>query len=108
MISCVQLSDSLPTLIGRLFFCLNYNFELTTFFLCAILHLSFSNQRKSILSNTIVPFQFDGYQIRVVLNGGEPWFVAKDVCQVLEQPNISQVVLRLKAYEKGIHIMDTL
>ena len=65
-------------------------------------------QRKSIMSNTIVPFQFDGYQIRVVLNGGEPWFVAKDVCEVLEQPSISKVVSRLKEYEKGMHIMHTL
>ena len=60
------------------------------------------------MSNTIVPFQFDGYQIRVVVNGGEPWFVAKDVCEVLEQPSISKVVSRLKEYEKGMHIMHTL
>lgn len=65
-------------------------------------------QRKSILSKTIVPFQFNTHEIRVVLIGGEPWFVAKDVCEVLEQPNISQVVLRLKSYEKGIHNVDTL
>ena len=59
------------------------------------------------MSNSIVPFQFDTNEIRVIVIDGEPWFVGKDICHVLEQPNISQVLLRLKDYEKGLHIVDT-
>jgi len=57
--------------------------------------------------NSIVPFQFDTHEIRVIVIDGEPWFVGKDVCDVLELPNISQAVSRLKIYEKGIYSVDT-
>lgn len=34
--------------------------------------------------STVIPFQFDTAQVRVIQNeNGEPWFVAKDVCDVL-------------------------
>ncbi|HEY9835364.1 MAG TPA: Bro-N domain-containing protein [Vampirovibrionales bacterium] len=52
-------------------------------------------------------FTFQTQQVRVVTIEGEPWFVAKDLCMILEQPNISQVMSRLKEYEKGIHNLDT-
>ena len=32
-------------------------------------------------------FSFDSFQVRVVLIGGLPWFVAKDICDVLEHTN---------------------
>ena len=60
------------------------------------------------MPNSLVAFQFDTQEIRVVLIGGEPWFVAKDICDVLEQPSISKVLSRLKDYEKGLHSVLTL
>lgn len=41
------------------------------------------------------PFEFDGSKIRVVMIDGEPWFVAADVCKVLDIGNPSQAVTRL-------------
>ena len=34
--------------------------------------------------NQIMPFQYDGNQVRTVLIDGQPWFAAKDVCDILE------------------------
>lgn len=48
----------------------------------------------------IVPFQFGSSSIRVVLINGEPWFVGKDVCDVLEIGDPSTAYARLKDYEK--------
>ena len=43
----------------------------------------------------IIPFDFDGDAVRVVVQSGEPWFVAKDVCDVLEIGNSRDAVARL-------------
>ncbi|MBB6672589.1 phage antirepressor [Cohnella nanjingensis] len=40
-------------------------------------------------------FNFNGNEVRVVSKDGEPWFVLKDVCEVLEIGNPSQVKTRL-------------
>ena len=37
-------------------------------------------------------FQFDGAKVRVVVKDGEPWFVAKDVAEVLGYSDTSKVV----------------
>lgn len=39
---------------------------------------------------------------------GEPWFVAADVCTVLEIANVGNAVLRLDKSEKDHRRMDTL
>ena len=52
-------------------------------------------------------FQFDTHEIRVVLIDGEPWFVAKDICDVLEIVNNRDALSRLKDYEKGVALTDT-
>lgn len=57
--------------------------------------------------NELMQFQFEGQQIRTVMQNGEPWFVAADVCRVLDQPNVSQVTARLEVDEKGLHNVDT-
>ncbi len=36
---------------------------------------------------SVIPFDFDGDAVRVVMQDDEPWFVAKDVCDVLELSN---------------------
>ncbi|KEZ35831.1 phage antirepressor [Frankia sp. CeD] len=42
--------------------------------------------------NEIVPFRFQGAPVRVVTIDGEPWWVAADVCRVLEIGNPRQAV----------------
>lgn len=45
--------------------------------------------------------------VRVVDVNGEPWFVAKDVCECLELTNTSQTLSYLDDDEKGITTNDT-
>jgi len=50
--------------------------------------------------NEITPFDFNGSQVRVVLIDGEPWWVAGDVCKVIEISNTRDAVSRLDDDEK--------
>ncbi len=45
-------------------------------------------------------FDYEGNKVRTVNNDGEPWFVAADVCRVLELDNVSQAISRLDEDEK--------
>ena len=45
--------------------------------------------------------------VRVVMQGDEPWFVAKDVCECLELGNPRTSVALFDDDEKGVHTMDT-
>jgi anti-repressor protein len=45
--------------------------------------------------NAIQPFQFDGTDVRVVTQDGEPWFVLADVCRVLDIANPSDAASRI-------------
>lgn len=56
----------------------------------------------------IIPFDFEEQAVRVVMRDGEPWFVAADVCRVLEIANTSDAVSRLDDDEKGVVTTDTL
>lgn len=58
--------------------------------------------------NDLQEFMFEGNQVRIINQDGEPWFVAKDVCAILEVGNTSDVVARLDDDEKGIDFVDTL
>lgn len=58
--------------------------------------------------NSPTVFTFDKMDVRVILNGGEPWFVAQDVCAALDVGNVSMAVSRLDEDEKGISSVDTL
>ena len=51
-------------------------------------------------------FNFENSQVRVVNQDGEPWFVAKDVCEVLELGNPSQALNRLDEDEKDTLILN--
>jgi anti-repressor protein len=53
-------------------------------------------------------FQFGANQVRTVLLNNEPWFVAKDVCLVLEINDVSKAVSRLDEDEKGTNSIPTL
>ncbi|MGG4440004.1 BRO-N domain-containing protein [Brevibacillus fortis] len=52
-------------------------------------------------------FNYQDKQIRVVVKDGEPWFVARDVCAVLEIVNSRDAVARLDEDEKGVVSTDT-
>ena len=47
-------------------------------------------------------FEFQKNHVRVVEHQGEPWWVAADVCEILEHSNVSKAVSRLDEDEKGI------
>lgn len=53
-------------------------------------------------SNSIQQFNFHNNEVRVLKDEqGEPWFVAKDVCDILELGNVSQAVSKLDDDEKS-------
>jgi hypothetical protein len=52
-------------------------------------------------NNAIVPFDFEGNNVRIVTRDGEAWFVLADVCRVLEIANPRDAATRLKEHEKG-------
>jgi prophage antirepressor-like protein len=66
-------------------------------------------------NNILLFFIFQGHDIRVVIHDSEPWFVAKDVCEVLEISNVSQAIngntvrneTGLDEDEKGIYQVYT-
>lgn len=47
-------------------------------------------------------------QVRTQIINGEPWFIAKDVCDCLELSNSRKALARLDADEKGVTLSDTL
>ncbi len=47
----------------------------------------------------ITVFAFRGQNVRTVIKDGEPWFVAKDVCEVLELTNSREAVSGLEEDE---------
>lgn len=53
-------------------------------------------------------FTYDSAEVRTVMVGGEPWFVAKDVCAVLGIANNRDALGRLDEDEKGVASTDTL
>ncbi|MEV4415009.1 BRO family protein [Catellatospora sp. NPDC049609] len=52
-------------------------------------------------------FPATGATVRTVVIDGEPWFVAADVCAVLELGNPRSSVALLDSDERGVHTMDT-
>lgn len=54
------------------------------------------------MNNEIQQFDFKGAALRTLTDeAGEPWFVAKDVCDVLELSNVGQALARLDDDEKS-------
>lgn len=61
------------------------------------------------MMNSSLTFDFEENPIRIVCGeDGNLWFVAADVCRVLEITNVSQACDDLEDDEKGISITDTL
>ena len=56
--------------------------------------------------NQIIPFEYEDKKVRVVKDEkGEPWFVAKDVCDILEID--TEQIRRLDDDEKGLRKIQT-
>ena len=53
-------------------------------------------------------FNYQSNEVRTVEMGGEPWFVLKDVCNILGVVNDRNVAARLDEDEKDVCQMDTL
>lgn len=54
-------------------------------------------------------FNYNGSPVRTVMVDGEPWFVAKDVCEVLEHSNHKVAVSRLDEDEVSkVYLTDSL
>ncbi|WP_093663909.1 phage antirepressor [Sphingomonas gellani] len=58
--------------------------------------------------NAIVPFQFETRPVRIEDRGGQPWFVAADVCAALDIANHRDALARLDDDERGSVVVDTL
>lgn len=59
------------------------------------------------METDITPFAYGDHQVRVVTRDGEPWFVARDVCDVLAITNAGNVLAALDEDERSsIHIAD--
>ena len=58
--------------------------------------------------NDLQEFNFDGNNVRVITINGDPWWVLKDVCDVLGIDNQRNVAARLEDDEKDVHLVDTL
>jgi prophage antirepressor-like protein len=52
-------------------------------------------------------FRFEENQVRVIMKDGDAWFVAKDVCEVLEHTDPSMAVSRLDDDEKDTSNVGT-
>ena len=55
----------------------------------------------------IISFSFSDTKIRTLILGGEPCFVASDVCRILDIMNSRDAVARLPDKMKGVGIADT-
>ncbi|MEV4612289.1 Bro-N domain-containing protein [Kitasatospora sp. NPDC049258] len=59
-------------------------------------------------NGTLAQFDFNGQEVRVVTIDGSPWWVAGDVCEVLEISLAHRALAALDEDEKGRHTMTTL
>ena len=48
---------------------------------------------------TVFNFQ-DAHEVRTIIRDGEPWFIARDVCDILEIVNVSDALSALDFDEK--------
>lgn len=55
----------------------------------------------------IVPFDYNGSEVRTLLIDGEPWFVARDICDRLEVKDVSMALRSLDEDEKGTSTVGT-
>jgi len=59
-------------------------------------------------STNVIPFKFENRQVRTVILGDQPWFVASDVSAALLYSEASAMTRHLDEDEKGLSIVQTL
>jgi len=59
------------------------------------------------MNHNLQIFKYNDVDVRTVVRDGNPWWVLKDVCDVLEIDNPRNVAARLDDDEKGVHNTDT-
>ena len=52
--------------------------------------------------NDLQIFEFENKNIRTVVKDNQPWFVGKDICDVLSIKNITQAMNRLDEDERSM------
>lgn len=52
-----------------------------------------------MMQNQIMPFAYEGSQVRTITIDGEPWFVAKDICDILELGDTGRAMERIEPDE---------
>lgn len=62
----------------------------------------------NFITQNTMQFNFDDHPVRVLMQSGEPWFVAKDLCAVLHIVNSRSALTALDRSEKGVGSIDTL
>lgn len=61
------------------------------------------------MSSTVIPFNFDSHEVRVVSVDGEPWFVARDVATVLGYADTTNAIKQhCRGVAKHHPIVDSL
>ncbi len=58
-------------------------------------------------NSSLAQFDFQGREVRVITIAGEPWWVAADVCAVLELAKTDRALAGLDDDEKGAHSVST-
>ena len=59
------------------------------------------------MENMLHLFEFQENKVRVIEKDGEPWWVAKDVCETFGDTNYRRSMSRLDDDEKGVSHIDT-
>jgi prophage antirepressor-like protein len=71
--------------------------------------MSFEEMAENAKSPSLpTEFKFDESPVRIVMKGDQPWFVAKDLCEILDHSNHRMAVSALDDDEKGVSTADTL
>lgn len=61
----------------------------------------------TVTDSDISVIRFEGKKVRIVNSDGNPWFIAKDVCEALELSNHSMAIAALDDDEKGVSLTYT-
>ena len=61
----------------------------------------------AVPESDISVIRFEGKTVRIVNSDGNPWFIAKDVCEALELSNHSMAIAALDDDEKGVSLTYT-
>lgn len=61
----------------------------------------------AVTESDISVIRFEGKKVRIVNCDGNPWFIAKDVCEALELTNHSMAIAALDDDEKGVSLTYT-